>query len=43
MHYSKKITLALLSWLTLTASAQNPVKGDYGYLYCHMSDKGDMP
>lgn len=41
MHYSKKITLALLSWLTLTASAQNPVKGDYGYLYCHMSDKGE--
>ena len=25
----------------LSASAQNPVKGDYGYLYCHMSDGGE--
>ncbi len=23
------------------AAAQNPVKGDYGYLYCHMSDGGE--
>ena len=23
------------------AQAQNIVKGDYGYLYCHMSDKGE--
>ena len=25
----------------LSAAAQNPVKGDYGYLYCHMSDGGE--
>ena len=24
----------------MTASAQNIQKGDYGYLYCHMSDRG---
>ena len=33
------ITLCLMT--SLTASAQNFVKGDYGYLYCHMSDKGE--
>ena len=31
--------VALASALTL--SAQNPVKGNYGYLYCHMSDRGE--
>ena len=31
---------AALTIATLTASAQNMQKGDYGYLYCHMSDKG---
>ncbi len=25
----------------VTTRAQNPVKGDYGYLYCHMSDGGE--
>lgn len=38
----KKKLLAVL--LALAASmpmtAQNLVKGNYGYLYCHMSDKG---
>ena len=38
----KKLTIqALTALLTLTASAQNPVKGTYGYLYCHMSDRGE--
>ena len=27
--------------LSLTAQAQNPQKGSYGYLYCHMSDLGE--
>jgi hypothetical protein len=31
---------ALLAICTMTASAQNIQKGDYGYLYCHMSDRG---
>ena len=31
---------AALTIAALTASAQNIQKGDYGYLYCHMSDKG---
>ena len=39
----KKKLLAVL--LALAASmpmtAQNLVKGNYGYLYCHMSDKGE--
>lgn len=26
---------------TISATAQNPVKGDYGYLYCHMSGRGE--
>ncbi len=34
------ITWAVLTITALTASAQNLQKGDYGYLYCHMSDKG---
>ena len=33
------LTVAFTSVLTL--SAQNPVKGTYGYLYCHMSDRGE--
>ena len=41
----KKKLLAVL--LALAASmpmtAQNLVKGNYGYLYCHMSDKGGRP
>ena len=31
---------AVLAMAVLTVSAQNIQKGDYGYLYCHMSDKG---
>ncbi|MGX8697918.1 MAG: glycoside hydrolase family 43 protein, partial [Prevotella sp.] len=39
----KKRTLLLvaLALSALTVSAQNKVKGDYGYLYCHMSDRGE--
>mgnify|MGYP000289671615 FL=1 len=37
----KKLFLtALIAASSLTTQAQNPVKGDYGYLYCHMSDRG---
>ena len=35
------ISIAICMMSSLTASAQNVVKGDYGYLYCHMSDKGE--
>lgn len=39
---SKKALLTALGMTCfLSASAQNLVKGDYGYLYCHMSDKGE--
>ena len=34
------LALAALTMAALPLSAQNPQKGDYGYLYCHMSDKG---
>ena len=34
------VTLPLCLMSFLAISAQNKVKGDYGYLYCHMSDKG---
>ena len=38
----KKLFLtALIAASSLTTQAQNPVKGDYGYLYCHMSDRGE--
>ncbi len=30
-----------LAMLVSGAQAQNLVKGDYGYLYCHMSDRGE--
>jgi len=33
--------LAALLLTTLGASAQNLQKGKYGYLYCHMSDRGE--
>ena len=33
--------LAALTIAALTALAQNMQKGDYGYLYCHMSDHGE--
>ena len=31
----------MASLMSLTVTAQNPQKGDYGYLYCHMSDGGE--
>ena len=38
----KKLTLLAAFMITmLTANAQNMQKGDYGYLYCHMSDRGE--
>lgn len=38
----KKLFLAgLIAASSLATQAQNPVKGDYGYLYCHMSDRGE--
>lgn len=34
--------MALLTAVTTpSVIAQNPQKGDYGYLYCHMSDRGE--
>ena len=38
-----KKTLLLMTALvvTMTLQAQNPQKGNYGYLYCHMSDLGE--
>lgn len=33
------VLLAMAAFVPMTA--QNLVKGDYGYLYCHMSDKGE--
>ena len=32
---------AAIATLALAATAQNLQKGDYGYLYCHMSDRGE--
>lgn len=34
-------TFALLVLMALATKAQNPVKGKYGYLYCHMSGRGE--
>lgn len=34
------VLLALAAFMPMTA--QNLVKGDYGYLYCYMSDKGGV-
>jgi hypothetical protein len=41
MSISNYLLTLLLTVLPLSAAAQNPVKGTYGYLYCHMSDKGE--
>lgn len=35
------LLLSLCLSTTIAVSAQNLQKGDYGYLYCHMSDKGE--
>ena len=32
---------AMLALTTIGGAAQNLQKGDYGYLYCHMSDRGE--
>lgn len=38
----KKLLLALaLTAVGMTANAQNKQEGTYGYLYCHMSDRGE--
>ena len=39
----KKTLTTLLAALAIatTAPAQNPLEGNYGYLYCHMSDLGE--
>ena len=31
----------VMASMAMTLSAQNLQKGDYGYLYCHMSDRGE--
>ena len=36
----KLLFTAALAMTAFSASAQNFQKGDYGYLYCHMSDRG---
>ena len=42
MLYRSPCLLAVsLLWSFLSVSAQNIQKGDYGYLYCHMSDLGE--
>ncbi|MCR4602104.1 MAG: glycoside hydrolase family 43 protein [Prevotella sp.] len=35
------LLLSAIMLCVVTTRAQNPVKGDYGYLYCHMSDGGE--
>lgn len=38
----RKALLSILAlFLAVAASAQNVQKGKYGYLYCHMSDRGE--
>ena len=37
----KKLMISLLALTSLGAGAQNLQKGDYGYLYCHMSGRGE--
>ena len=39
----KLSTIMMLLASLLPMNAQNLQKGDYGYLYCHMSDKGLLP
>lgn len=35
------LTIVSLLFLNTNIFSQNPQKGDYGYLYCHMSGKGE--
>ena len=37
----KYALVTLLFIIAVTATAQNLQKGSYGYLYCHMSDRGE--
>ena len=37
----KLSTIMMLLASLLPMNAQNLQRGDYGYLYCHMSDKGE--
>jgi len=37
----KRLLMPLCLWMGTTAFAHNLQKGDYGYLYCHMSDRGE--
>ncbi len=37
----KTLLLTIILALSLTTEAQNLQKGNYGYLYCHMSDLGE--
>lgn len=42
MIFLQHITTAvILFFITTVSFAQNPQKGNYGYLYCHMSDRGE--
>ena len=41
IRFKPLLVSALLLLVSLAANAQNPVKGTYGYLYCHMSDGGE--
>ena len=38
---SKLLFYISISFLILGINSQNIVKGDYGYLFCHMSDQGE--
>ena len=38
----KILFTGLLTTVVAAASSQNLQKGDYGYLYCHMSDRGEF-
>ena len=42
MTMNKLILSAAFAISSLAVSAQNIQKGDYGYLYCHMSDHGEF-
>ena len=34
------LTVAVLATIAVGSTAQNPHKGDYGYLFCHMNGNG---
>jgi len=41
MRNKRHFLFTMLLTIASAASAQNLQKGDYGYLYCHMSDRGE--